>query len=96
MVKIRHQNQVQNRAIYLALALKLQGHKSAQDAPLFSESVMSAGGFSLQGIPRRPCLSVFGDALCLRQFSQPHVERIPIRLRQSFQLRNRQPFVCAQ
>jgi putative transposase len=27
MVKIRHQNQVQNRAVYLALALNLQGHK---------------------------------------------------------------------
>lgn len=27
MVKIRHQNQIQNRAVYLALAVNLQGHK---------------------------------------------------------------------
>jgi putative transposase len=32
MVKIRHQNHVQNRAVYLALALNLQGHKEVLGA----------------------------------------------------------------
>jgi hypothetical protein len=41
-------------------------------------------------------MPVLCDLLCLRQFPQPHLERIPIRSRQPLQLRNRQPFVFPQ